>query len=370
MDDPGSERDPVAVPAPVGPPATKETAELDPSLDRALIENLDDAGRNNEAALSEHTRRAYETGWRQYVAWCRGRYLTPLTEHPEQVATYLASLVPSGDATARKKLSTVKLRLAALKHMFREAGRVLDWKHPAIRNQLKGLARNNPVLVRQEAVQALGVDALTTIVSAIDTSWSRGLRDRALILVGFAGALRRSELVAIEADHLHAVEGGYEIWLGTTKTDEGDRENVCVIAETGTPLCPVRALNDWMERAGISEGPVFRAFDPRGGIKHTALTPQSVRLILKQRAGQAGLDVRSTYRGGKTITAPIRWGGHSLRRGMATAVAEATDGDVTAVQRAGRWKTPVTALRYVEETRRVDRSASALVMGGKRKTGD
>lgn len=343
---------------------------LDPSLDRALLSNLGDAGRNNDAALSENTRRVYETGWRQYSAWCRERYLTPLTEHPEQVATYLASLVPSGDVAARKKLSTVKLRLAALKHRFREEGQVLDWKHPAIRNQLKGLARNNPALVRQDAVQALSVEELTTIVSAIDTSWPRGLRDRALILVGFAGALRRSELVAIDAGHLQAVDGGYEIWLGTTKTDEGDRDNVCVIAETGTNLCPVRALNEWMERSGVSEGPIFRAFDPRRAIKHTALTAQSVRLILKERAGEAGLDVRSTYRGGKTITAPIRWGGHSLRRGMATAVAEATDGDVTAVQRAGRWKTAVTALRYVEETRRVDRSASALVMGGKRKTAD
>ncbi|SDG60117.1 tyrosine-type recombinase/integrase [Thalassobaculum litoreum] len=354
-----SDAGPTTLPAPTAP----GVVELDPSLDRALIANLGDAGRNNDAALSENTRRSYETGWRQYCAWCRPRYLTPLTEHPEQVATYLASLVPSGDAAARKKLSTVRLRLAALKHYYREAGQGLDWKHPAIRNQMKGLARNNPVLVRQEAVQALGIEDLTTIVAAIDTTWLRGLRDRALILVGYAGALRRSELVAIEADHLQAVDGGYEIWLGTTKTDEGDRDNVCVIAETGTSLCPVRALNDWMERAGIAEGPIFRRVDPWGGIKHTALTAQSVRLILKARAGEAGLDVRSTYRGGKTITAPIRWGGHSLRRGMATAVAEATDGDVTAVQRAGRWKTPVTALRYVEETRRVDRSASALVMG-------
>jgi integrase len=352
------------------PAAPGEGIELDPSLDRALIADLGDAGRNNEAALSDNTRRSYETGWRQYCEWCRARYLTPLTEHPEQVATYLASLVPSGDAAARKKLSTVKLRLAALKHYFREAGQGLDWKHPAIRNQMKGLARNNPVLVRQEAVQALGVKELTAIVAAIDTSWLRGVRDRALILVGYAGALRRSELVGIEVDHLQAVEGGYEIWLGTTKTDEGDRDNVCVIAETGNEVCPVRALNDWMERAGIAEGPIFRRVDPWGGIKHSALTPQSVRLILKARAGAVGLDVRKIYRGGKTVTAPVRWGGHSLRRGMATAVAEATNGDVTAVRQAGRWKTPATALRYVEETRRVDRSASALVLGKRRGKGD
>jgi integrase len=343
-----------------------EPAELDPTLDRDLIRNLRDADANEESALSANTLRSYATGWRQYREWCRSRFLQPLTAHPEQIATYLASLVPSDDPPARKKISTIKLRLAALKHFFREEGQVMDWQQPVIVKQLRGLARRNPTLVRQEAVQALGLDDLEAIVAEIDPGELRGLRDRALILLGFAGAFRRSELVAVEVGHLRPVDGGYEIWLGTTKTDEGDRDNIAVIAETGTALCPVRALNDWLERANLIEGPVFRGFDPHGRLRPTALTDQSVRLVLKNRAEAAGLNVKRTKRGGKVIIEPQRWGGHSFRRGMATAVSEATGGDVTAVQRAGRWKSAVTALRYVEETQSVEKSASALVMGKKR----
>lgn len=347
--------------------AKTDRRDLDPSLDRALIRNLRDAGENDDAALSPNTLRSYQTGWHQYRDWCRERYLEPLTGHPEQIATYLASLVPSDDAAARHKISTVKLRLAAIKHFFREAGQVMDWKHPAIAKQIRGLARRNPTLVRQDPVAALGLSDLEAIVAGIETGGLRGLRDRALILVGFAAGLRRSELVAVQIEHMTAVEGGYEIWLGTTKTDEGDRDNVALIAETGTAICPVRALNAWLDRSGLREGPVFRGFQPNGDLRPTGLSDQAVRLVIKERAAAVGLDVRRTQRGGRTVTEQVRWGGHSLRRGIATAVAEATDGDVKAVQEAGRWKSAVTALRYVEATRRVDRSASALVMSGRKK---
>ena len=137
---------------------------------------------------------------------------------------------------------------------------------------------------------------------------------------------------------------------------------MAAIAETGNALCPVGAVNAWLERAGLGEGPVFRGFYPHGGLRPTALSDQSVRLILRSRAAAAGLDVKRSSRGGKTIVEPQRWGGHSFRRGMATAVSRATGGDVTAVKRAGRWKSAVTALRYVEEEQGVAHSASALVL--------
>jgi integrase len=339
-----------------------ETTTLDPTLDRQLISDIRAAGENEEAALSENTLRSYQTGWAQYAAWCRARYLEPLAPNAEQIATFLSSLVPSSDLEAKRKISTIKLRLAAIKHHLRNAGVTLDWKHPAIRNQMKGLARRNPGLVRQDPVQSLSLADLETMIRAIDLDLV-GLRDRALILVGFAGAFRRSELARIEVEHVTAVAGGYEIWLGHTKTDDGDRDNVAVIVETGGVFCPVKAINAWMERARVIEGPVFRGFTGRGALRPTAITAQTVRLVLKSRAEAAGLDTREVQKGGRLITETVRWGGHSLRRGMATALSEATGGDVKAVQQAGRWKTPVTALRYVDGTRSADRSASARVMG-------
>jgi len=133
----------------------------------------------------------------------------------------------------------------------------------------------------------------------------RGLRDRALLLVGFAGAFRRSELVAINCKNLEWAHGGLIVTLQRSKTDQEGRGRCVPIPRGSSDLGPVKALDAWMRSAGIEEGRVFRAIDCHGNINGDGLSPESVARIIKKRAAAVGLD-------------PARFSGHSLRAGFVT----------------------------------------------------
>ena len=154
------------------------------------------------------------------------------------------------------------------------------------------------VLDLREMVEELGIDAA-------------GCRDRALLLLGFAGALRRSELVGIDVEDVVEVPDGLTVHLRRSKTDqEGAGRLVGIPYGSNPSTCPVRAWRAWLELSGITEGPAFRSVDRHGRVGSTRLTAQAVALVVKRHALRAGLD-------------PGEVAGHSLRAGLATAAAEA-----------------------------------------------
>ena len=265
-------------------------AALDGPLGGAIATAAGYAG----SALCEATRRAYARDWQHFAAWCREQAVDPaaLPVHPVLVAAYLASLAGTLGRSA------LNGRLAAIAHEHRRRGLAWTPGHPAIRETLQGVARRHGRPVRPAA--ALTSVEIRQLIAGCREDLA-GLRDRALLLVGFAGALRRSELVAIDHAHLRLEAAGVTLHIPRSKRDQEGRgadvtlprmrDAAGVVSET----CPVRALERWLAAARIRRGAAFRSVTA-GGRLGDRLSPDGVRHILLGRARLAGLVVHASER--------------------------------------------------------------------------
>ena len=232
-------------------------------------------------SLSPATLRAYRAAWNHFCKWCEEAGWPALPAAPETVGAYLASL------SATHTTSTLVQRLAALSRVHRLASQPWPSAHPAIRNTLRGIQRKYGRPAQQAA--ALMTDELTRLVASCDGTLT-GQRDRALLLLGYAGALRRSELVAIQREHVQLTHDGLRLMIPRAKGDQtGKGVSIGLPRATNPERCPVRALEIWLERSGCRYGPVFRAIDNRGVISNRGLHPDAVRKILAKRAALAGV---------------------------------------------------------------------------------
>jgi site-specific recombinase XerD len=276
-------------------------AELPAQLAAELAELLHDAERYAAAAQALNTTRAYASDWKQFQAWCERYGLTSLPAPAAVIALYLTSLARRGLA-----VSTIRRRAAAIARAHRQAGHLPATSDPRVLSVLEGIARVHGSAPNKKT--ALLRDPLLELIDRIDPNSTAGLRDRALLLLGFAVGLRRSELVALTVEDLSPSPDGLRIRIARSKTDQHGRghELLVVYAETPRP-CPVRALRAWLDAAEIGGGPIFRRVTRTGAIS-SPLTAQTVALIIKKRARAAGLD-------------PREFAGHSLRSGYATQAA-------------------------------------------------
>jgi site-specific recombinase XerD len=295
-----------------------------PGLDR--VEDLARASR------SKATLNAYDSDWRSFETWCAAQQLTPMPAAPLTIARYLAHLHDAG-----RRPNTVRRHLAAL----------------SVRHQLAGHADHNPARSVQagsvmKGIARLGRDqgpakataatlpSIRAIVDLLGTS-PADLRDRALILLGFAGALRRSEVVAIDVEHITLDHGGLLLRIPHSKTDQEAEGRVLGLPfGAHTRTCPVRALTAWVERAGLTAGPVFHPVDRHGRILGRRLGDRAVADMLKRRAADAGLEGA--------------YSGHSLRAGFATEAYRQGVPEL-AVMRHGRWRSSEVMRGYVQEGR-------------------
>ncbi len=251
-------------------------------------------------AAAPATLRAYKADWTHYAAWCAAHGFVPVPAAPATVGAYLASLATSHAPT------TIRRRLSAIGKMHRFND--LPWNpgHRDIQAPLGGLLRQHGRPVRKAA--ALSLATLRQLVATCDRS-ARGRRDRALLLIGFAGALRRSELVALRVEEVAVVAGGLRLRIARSKTDATGQG-----AEIGLPrgrhaaTCPVRAFDDWQAVARRRAGPLFRRISTADRIGDAALHPDAVRRILAHRIGLAGLMVEGFE----------RLSAHALRVGFIT----------------------------------------------------
>ena len=252
-----------------------------------------------EAQHAASTRRAYESDWRIFAAWCEARGTDALPAAPEVVATFLAAQASSG-----VRASTLGRRVAAIRYAHAVRGVESPTTAAVVKATLRGIRRTIGTAPHQKA--ALTADRLLTIIQHVPATL-QGQRDRALLLLGFAGAFRRSELAALQVEDLEEVEDGLRVRVRQSKSDQ--EAAGCVIPVIrGERACPVTAVRAWLEAAAITEGPVFRRMAKGGRVLPTALTPYSVGLIVKAAAARAGFD-------------PTEFGGHSLRAGFATSAA-------------------------------------------------
>jgi integrase len=253
-----------------------------------------------DAARSSATHRAYRSDMAAFVAW-GGQ----VPASPEAVASYLAASVVLAAATLRR-------RLAAIADAHQTIGHPDPTKHPLVRNVFRGIRRVHGA--RADAATPLDIDMLSRIIAALPYDLT-GSRDRALLLVGFFCALRRSELVGLAVEDLDRRPDGWMITIQRSKTDPFGHGQRLSLPTLCGPLCPTAAMAVWLSIAAIAEGPVFKTIGPDHKIASTLPAPQ-VGLILRKRAVEAGLDA-------------LGLSAHSLRSGFAVS---ATRAGITAAQ--------------------------------------
>ncbi len=236
-----------------------------------------------DQALSPATLRAYRADWRHFCEWCQAARWSPLPAEPETVAAYLASL------SVTHRSSAIARRLAALSRAHRLASQEWPSAHPAIRNTLRGIRRRYGKPPQQAA--ALATEEIKRLIASCDRTLV-GQRDRALLLLGYAAALRRSELVAIDHADLTFADDGFRLLIPRAKGDQSGKGVTLGIPRGAAPeTCPVRALEDWLRASSCTHGPVFVSIDKRCVFGLRALHPDAVRQILHKRAALAGLKV-------------------------------------------------------------------------------
>ena len=278
------------------------------SLEIETLKNLKNSKSNN-------TLRAYQSDFKDFSAFCVKNGFSSIPTNPKIIALYITHL------SKTSKFSTLKRRIASISVIHKLKGHYLDTKHPIIMENLHGIKRS--LGSRQKAKKPILINELKLIIKAID---KEKLRDKALILIGFSGGFRRSELVNIEYDDIEFVTEGVKILIKRSKTDQSGEGSIKAIPYfNNQEFCPVIALKNYINKkfSNISDGKVFDISD------------KSVALIIKRYAKKAGLD-------------SSKYAGHSLRSGFATTAAEFGAEERNIMAMTGH-KTTQMVRRYIQE---------------------
>ena len=278
------------------------------SLEIETLKNLKNSKANN-------TLRAYQSDFKDFSAFCAKNGLSSIPTQPKIISIYITHLSKSS------KFSTLKRRIASISVIHKLKGHYLDTKHPIIMENLHGIKRT--LGSRQKAKKPILINDLKLIIKAID---EEKIRDKALILIGFAGGFRRSELVNIDYEDIEFVTEGVKILVKRSKTDQSGEGTVKAIPYfDNKEFCPVLTLKNYIDQkiSIKSEGKVFEISD------------KSVALIIKKYAKKAGLD-------------SSKYAGHSLRSGFATTAAEFGAEERNIMAMTGH-KTTQMVRRYIHE---------------------
>lgn len=289
------------------------------------------------AATSDNTRKAYRSDIKHFEQW-GGR----LPATPESVISYLQRYAETLNPR------TLARRLTAIKNWHTYQGFSDPTAHPAISKTLAGISRVHG-RTKEKAYPLLPEDLLRIVMLLQEENSLSNLRDNALLQMGFFGAFRRSELVAIKYDHIKWEKEGIEIFLPLSKTDQTHVGQYCAIPYGKDLLCPVNSLKQWLDYANINEGFIFRRIFRNGEFEKEGLTPLSVNHILKKRAEQCKI----SYAG--------QLSSHSLRRGLASSASRSGAG-LPAIMRQGRWKQVNTVMEYIEASERFSENAASSVL--------
>ena len=275
--------------------------------------------KNLKNSKSKNTLRAYQSDFKDFTLFCTKNGFQSLPTDPKILALYLTYL------SATSKFSTLKRRIASISVIHKMKGHYIDTKHPVIMENLMGIKRvkgsnqksKKPILIRD----------LKLIINAILESNEkdiRKLRDKSIMLIGFSGGFRRSELVNIEYEDIEFVEEGVKIFVKRSKTDQSGEGMIKAIPYfDNSNYCPVMSLKNWINIAKINDGKVFDISD------------KGVALIIKKYVKVAGLDSK-------------RYAGHSLRSGFATSTAESGAEERNIMAMTGH-KTTQMVRRYIKE---------------------
>jgi integrase len=267
------------------------------------------------AAASPNTNRAYAADWRHYCAWARRQALPALPPDPQGLGLYIAACASGAAGPKPGSVSTIERRLSALMWNFAQRGETFDRKDRHVATVLAGIRRTQGRPPEQK--EAILPEDLIAMIATLSLSDLRGLRDRAILLVGFAGGLRRSEIVGLDCRPEDGLSGGWiesfdDGLLLTLRGKTGWRE-VEIGRGSSDATCPVVALQTWLKFARISAGPLFRRV-VGGKVGAGRLTDRHVARLIKRTALAAG--VRGDLTEGERER---KFSGHSLRAGLASS---------------------------------------------------
>ena len=294
------------------------------------------------ASKAPSTLRAYRSDWKHFSNWCGGRGASSLPAMPETVALYLVALADT------HRPATITRRLTSIAKAHSTAGHPnpATTQHVVVAETLQGIRRT--LGTAQPGKTPLLTADLVQVLAHLPAGLA-GLRDRALLLTGYTGGLRRSELAASAVQDLQWVEQGAVLTLRRSKTDqEGQGRKVAIPKGAHRATCPVSALREWMDVAGITAGPLFREIDRHGRVAPRALHRDSVGAILKKAVARAGFD-------------PAEFAGHSLRAGFATQAARNGASAFDIMRQTGH-RSITTVSRYVRDAQ-IFRDAPASKLG-------
>ena len=284
------------------------------------IKNLElETIKNLRNSKSTNTLRAYQSDYNDFSLFCSKNGFESIPTQPKILALYITHLA------SYSKYSTLKRRLASISIIHKTKGHYIDTKHPIIVENLMGIKRTNGS--NQKGKKPLLINDLKLLIKAIDKSKEkniRKIRDKAIVLIGFSGGFRRSELVDIEYTDIEFVKEGVKIFVKRSKTDQsGEGMTKAIPYFDNINFCPVKALNKWVVEAELKEGKIFNISD------------KNVALIIKKYANHAGLDAH-------------RYAGHSLRSGFATSTAESGAEERNIMAMTGHKSTEMVR-RYIRE---------------------
>jgi len=297
------------------------------ALHEETLNNLKNSKANN-------TIRAYKSDFRDFGGFCAKNGLKSLPADPKIVSLYITYL-----STKDAKMSTLRRRLVSIGVIHRLKGHYLDTKHPIIIENLMGIKRKKGSY--QKGKKPILINHLKLMIDAIDKDTSdetgiRKLRDKTIILLGFAGGFRRIELISIDFEDLEFVSEGVKIFIRKSKTDQfGEGMIKGLPYFTNQKYCPVWHLKKWLEISEIKSGPIFRRFSKGLNLGKNRLTDQSVALFLKKHLLNAGIENKN-------------YSGHSLRSGFATVTAESGADERSIMAMTGH-KTTQMVRRYIKE---------------------
>jgi len=300
-----------------------------------------------KSALAENTRIAYDKGWKRFYDFCKEKNYTPLPADPSHVVEFLINQATQPVNSGGKFLSmgTVVLYHSAINRKHVDAGLLSPTRAPEVANVLRGLKRLKGTAPRQvKALREYQIESmLAACLSAGKASGStaRGLRDAAIIAIGFAAALRRSEICNLKVDDIEFIDSidGVSLpkmflYIRKSKTDQQGKGQKIAIPE-GKKIKPIMRLKDWLNISGIHSGHVFQTLKRGGGLKGKKLHHSDVPRIIKHYAEQIGLD-------------PSEVAGHSLRAGFVTSAA-AHHARLDKIMEVTRHRNSSMVLKYIRE---------------------
>ena len=286
---------------------------------------------NLKISKATNTLRAYKSDFRDFGSFCARHGFNSMPTEPRVVSLYLTHL------SKNSMMSTLRRRLVSISIVHKIIGHYLDTKHPLIVENLMGIKRRKGSI--QKGKKPLLINHLKQIINVINEQKNDEIkksRDKSIILIGFGGGFRRSELISLDYEDIEFVPEGLKIMIRRSKTDQFGEGMI-----KGLPYfenqnyCPVKNLKKWIEIANIKNGPIFRRFSKGSSITNHRLTDQTVVLIIKKYLNIAGIDNSN-------------FSGHSLRAGFATVAAESGADERSIMAMTGH-KTTQMVRRYIRE---------------------